>query len=149
MKKLGKYNLNVLIKIFKQLSKNNFFTDIDEVAEDKEIIIEIYDFLTDSLAINDQDDKEFIIAAFYENYIITDGNFDLLGDTIAPVTPKKRNYIYRSSHRQESIVFQMARAKSYLPSFVKWDAYDGNLDLDITEEDVRDTWDYEDNVEED
>jgi hypothetical protein len=145
MDKIGKYKLKVAVRMFQLLEKwleeKNY--DMDGVYQDYETVEQLFLHIEKTLVLGNQDDIEFFIAAFYENYQACDGNWEVLGDGVPPVTPKKQTYRIDQSYAQRSIVYETARIDSYMPSIVKWDSYEGNLDWEVTDEDIRDTFDYD------
>lgn len=145
MDKIGKYPLKIAIRMFKFLDEWLKDTDytIEEIGNDYHAIMEIYDYTEKSLALGKQSDIEFMIAAFYYNYIECNGNWGELGVNIPPVTPMEKTYTVEQNYRQVSIVYEEGSTTSYLPSIAMWDAYEGNIDFEIIDEEIRDSYDYE------
>jgi hypothetical protein len=145
MNKIGKYNLKVAVRLFEFLSNwlEEYDMDIDDIYDLHQRVSDLYEYIDDSLAIGGQEEIEFLIAAFYENYKACGGNWEILGDGVPPVTPKKQTWVIEQSYRQVSIVSEKAKSESYMPSIVQWDSYEGNLDWEIVDEDIRDTFDYD------
>jgi hypothetical protein len=145
MDKIGKYPLKIAIRMFKFLDEWLKDTDysIDEIGNNHDAVMDIYNYVEKSLALGKQNDIEFMIAAFYENYKACYGNWDELGVNIPPLTPMEKTYTIEQNYRQTSIIYEEGRTTSYLPSIALWDAYEGNVDFEIIDEDIRDTYDYE------
>jgi hypothetical protein len=145
MSKIGKYKLKIAVRMFQLLEKwleeNNY--DMDGVYQDYETVEQLYLYIEGTLALGNQDDIEFFIAAFHDNYEACKGDWSKLGNEVSPITPKKQKYSIEQSFTQTSIVYEKATIDSYMPSIVKWDSYEGNLDWEIIDEDIRDTFDYD------
>lgn len=145
MNKIGKYKLKFAVRMFQileeWLEESNY--SMDDVYDDSNAVQDLYVHIERTLALGDQDDIEFFIAAFYENYKACDGNWEILGDGVPPVTPQKQTWVIEQNYKQISIVYERAKTETYMPSIIKWDAYESNLDWDIYDEDVRDTYDYD------
>ena len=85
-----KYRIKYLISLFKQLNKfiQSKGFDPNYMEDDPEIVEWVDGMLHKTYGYKDQDERDYLFASFMKNYYATGGEFDKLGESVKPITPK-------------------------------------------------------------
>ena len=125
--------------------------DVDDIINDYRTIEKVFVILRDQLFTKEEDRKiEYIIAAYCKNKLICNGDWDLfLNGEKKPQKPILHTFEATHEYRASVIMSESKDVESYLPSLVKWDLIDLQLDLDepeiISIDNMRDSDFYIDN----
>ena len=89
-----KYRIKYLISLFKQLHQLVITKgDPEYMDSDPEIVEWVDDTLQKTYGYKDQNERDYLFAAFMNNYYATGGDFDKLGESIKPITPQQYRFI--------------------------------------------------------
>ena len=144
-----KYSIKYLISLFKQLQnqfdKSHRLTDgeIDPtLAEDVDIV------LTKTYGYNDQDERDYLYAAFIKNYYATGGDFAQLGESVKPITPQLTTFEIEENEWCDVRITTYYTVETYNKALAKSLLYNGYLIDDDYEQQINDCHDREVEVKE-
>ena len=138
-----KFTDKLLIIIFKSIDKwlQKEGYSVDDLSSDSVIYENVLEIVLGKFAINSQDDEEYIIASFVENFMSA-GDWDFLSEVgIKP--PTKKNFKVIKMYGMQSTVTDEAEGLAYLPSELLYSEFDGGLNWVTVETEVHDSWDTE------
>lgn len=124
-------DLKKMVKIMKVME--NFLSDynVDDIIHDYHTIEKVFTTLRDQLFTKEDDRKiEYIIATYCKNKLICNGDWDLfLNGEEKPQKAIPHTFKATHEYRASVIMVESKDVESYLPSLVKWDLIDFQLDL--------------------
>ena len=103
---------------------------------DPEIVEWVDDILQKTYGYKDQDERDYLFAAFMKNYYATDGEFDKLGESIKPITPKLSTFEIHEDEWCDVRITNYYTVETYSKSQATSLLYNGWLDADDYEQDI-------------
>ena len=144
-----KYKIKYLISLFKhidkELSPNTEYVYMDTDPEAVELVDDI---LHKAYGYKDQNERDYLVAAFIKNYYATDGDFDKLGDSVKPITPKLTTFEIEEDEWCNVRITNYYTVETYSKAQATSLLYNGWLDADDYEQDIIDCDDREVEIKE-
>ena len=138
-----KYIQKVCGLVYRQfLKKENI--DITEMADDYGIYEDGFNFLHKSLG-HDFQDTDFLYACAYLNIAKWGDKILTINPEQITIVPKKR-FKGESTHYKSVRVDEYYSYDTYMDIMLEYEIRNWNIEPDDTEEDTRDTWDWEINI---
>jgi hypothetical protein len=133
-----KYRIKYLISLFKQLNKFIQSKGFDpNYMEDDPAIVEWVDgMLHKTYGYKDQDERDYLFASFMKNYYATGGEFDKLGESVKPITPKLTTFKIVEDEWCDIRITNYYNVETYSKSQATSLLYNGWLDPDGSEQEV-------------
>jgi len=133
-----KYRIKYLISLFKHL--NQFIQskgfDPENMEDDPEIVEWVDDTLQKTYGYKDQNERDYLFAAFMKNYYATGGDFDELGVSVKPFTPQLKSYEIEENEWCDVRITSYYTVETYSKAQATSLLYNGWLDADDREEDI-------------
>ena len=144
-----KYRIKYLISLFNQLEKQFVKShSISDGEVDPTLVDGVDHVLEKTYGYKDQDERDYLYAAFIKNYYATGGDFDQLGESVKPITPQLKSFEIQEDEWCEVKITNYYTVKTYNKAIAKSLLYNGWLDPDDYEQDILDCNDREVEVEE-
>ena len=128
-----KYLISLFKNIYKELSPN---TDTAYMDTDPEAVELVDDILQKTYGYKDQNERDYLFAAFTKNYYATDGDFDTLGKSIKPITPKLTVFEIEEDEWCSVRITNYYSVETYSEGQAKSLLWNGWLDADDSEQEI-------------
>ena len=76
----------------------------------------------------DQDERDYLYAAFIKNYYATGGDFDQLGESVKPITPQLKSFEIEENEWCDVRITTYYTVETYNEALAKSLLYNGYLD---------------------
>ena len=133
-----KYKIKYLISLFKQLDKfiQTKGFDPNSMEDDPEIVEWVDNILEKTYGYNDINERDYLYAAFMKNYYATGGDFDKLGESVKPFTPKLTTFEMEENEWCDVRITNYYNVETYSKAQATSLLYNGWLDADDMEQDI-------------
>ena len=129
-----KYRIKYLISLFKQVQKQlSHNTDPVYMDTDPEIADTIDSILRKTYGYEDQNERDYLSAAFMKNFYRTGGDFDKLGKSVKPFTPQLTTFKIEEYEWCEVKVTNYYNVETYSQAQATSLLYNGWLEADDSE----------------
>ncbi len=144
-----KYNIKYLRKLFTQLFKHfNKDHRLTDGEEDPTLFDDVEHQLREIYGYKDQDEIDYLYAAFIKNYYTTGGDFDQLGESVKPFTPQLVTFEIEEEEYCDVRITNYYTIKTYNKALAKSFLYNGLLVADDYDQDILECHDREVEIEE-
>jgi len=139
-----KYRIKYLISLFKQLHQLVITRgDPNLIDVDPEMVEVVDHSLQKTYGYEDQNERDYLFAAFMNNYYATGGEFDKLGESVKPITPKLTTFEIEEDEWCNVRITNYYTVETYSKAQATSLLYNGWLDADDYEQDILDCDDRE------
>ena len=139
-----KYRIKYLISLFKQLEKQfGGSHDFNDGEVDPTLSEEVDRALEKTYGYKDQEERDYLYAAFIKNYFVTGGDFDQLGESVKPFTPQLKSFEIEETEWCEVKIINYYSVNTYFEGIAKSLLYNGWLDANDYEQEILDCNDRE------
>ena len=144
-----KYKIKYLISLFKYLHKHLITRGDPEYMDSDPEMVEVVDHtLHKTYGYEDQNERDYLFAAFMNNYYATGGEFDKLGESVKPITPKLTTFEIEEDEWCNVRITNYYTVETYSKAQATSLLYNGWLDADDYEQDIIDCDDREVEIKE-
>jgi len=131
-----KYRIKYLISLFKQIHSQVDNYNLTDYDDDADLVDDVHDILLKTYGYKDINERDYLFDAFIKNYRTTGGDFDKLGVSVKPFTPKLKSYEIEENEWCEVRITNYFTLKTYNEAIVKSLLYNGYLDPDNYEQEI-------------
>ena len=131
-----KYRIKYLISLFKQLLSQVDNYNLNDYDDDADLVDDVHQILLKTYGYNDINERDYLFDAFVKNYRATSGDFDKLGVSVKPFTPKLKSFEIEENEWCEVRITNYYTLDTYNEAIVKSLLYNGYLDPDDYEQDI-------------
>jgi|TARA_R110000782_G_scaffold142412_6_gene235131 hypothetical protein len=132
-----KYRIKYLISLFTHLHKQLITKGNPEYMDsDPEMVEWVDNMLEKTYGYKDQNERDYLFAAFMKNFYATGGEFDKLGESVKPLTPKLTTFKIVEDEWCEVRITNYYNVETYSESQATSLLYNGWLDPDDSLQDV-------------